>query len=161
MKKTHYKKLMNTDYIGAYSLDEGKDMIVTVSSVAKEEVTGDGGKKESLVVAQLKDNKPFIINATNAKSITKVVGSPYIEDWAGKSVTLFVSTTRLGKDMVECLRVRDFAPKVEIDTTEAIKKLNACKDLKGLATAYTALSRAEQGNDDIIALKDVLKAKLK
>jgi len=161
MSKTHYKRLMNTDYIGAYSLDEGKDLIVTISSVAQDEVTGDGGKKESLIVAQLKDQKPFIINATNAKSITKVIGSPYIEDWSGKSVTLFVSTTRLGKDMVECLRVRDFAPKVDIDTKKAIKLLKTCKTLADLQKNYTSLSRAEQGADDVVKLKDELKGSLK
>jgi len=127
MEKTHYKSLMDAKYIGAYSLDEGKDLNVTILSVAKDEVVSDGGKKESLIVAQLKDNKPFIINATNAKTITKAVGSPYVDDWAGKTITLFVSTTRLGKEMVECLRVREVAPELP-ELTKDHKSFKAVKD---------------------------------
>jgi hypothetical protein len=152
---------MNKDYIGAYSLEEGKDLVVTITSASQEEVKGEAGKTDNLLVAKLKDQKPFIINNTNAKTISSVVGSPYIEDWAGKSITLYGSTTRLGRDMVECLRVRDFAPKVEVDTKKAIKLLKTCKTLADLQKNYTSLSRAEQGAEDVVKLKDELKGKLK
>ena len=44
--KTHWKTLINIDYIGAYSLEDGKDMNITIESVGKEMVKGTGGKKE-------------------------------------------------------------------------------------------------------------------
>ena len=53
-----------------------------------------------------KDYKPMILNRTNAKSIQALVGSPYVEDWAGHRITLYATTTRLGGEMVECLRIR-------------------------------------------------------
>ena len=107
-EKTHYKRLMNPDYIGAYSLDPGQDMTVTISHVVREQVTGTGGKKEECTVAYLKGQKPFILNATNSKSIAKLYG-PFIEDWAGRPITLFATTTKLAGEQVECLRIR---PKV-------------------------------------------------
>ncbi len=64
-KKTHWKKLENPDYIGAYSLENGKDLIVTIDSVKRELVTGQGGKKEECTIAYLKGQKPFILNRTN------------------------------------------------------------------------------------------------
>lgn len=105
MSKTHYKRLMNPDYIGAYSLNEGEDLTVVIAHVAREVITGTSGKKEECTVAHLKNQKPMILNSTNQKSIAKLYG-PYIEDWAGKPITLFASTTKLAGDTVECLRIR-------------------------------------------------------
>lgn len=108
MGKTHWKQLVNLDYIGAYALTDGKDLTLTIDHVVRENVTGNNGKKEQCMVAYFKerDYKPMILNRTNAKSITALVGSPYIEDWAGHRITLYATTTRLGGDVVECLRIR-------------------------------------------------------
>lgn len=130
MTKTHYKKLMNPDYIGAYSLNEGEDLTVVIAHVAREVITGSGGKKEECTVAHLKNQKPMILNSTNQKSIAKLYGV-YIEDWAGKPVTLFASTTKLAGDTVECLRIRPTvvkrqAPKITDERLKAaIEKIKA------------------------------------
>ena len=39
MAQTHWKKLINPDYIGAYALDPGKDLTVQISQVRREMVT--------------------------------------------------------------------------------------------------------------------------
>lgn len=107
--KTHWKILQNPDYIGAYWLPPGEDVTVTIDYVVREMITGTGGKKEECTVAHLKNGvKPFILNATNSKTIAKLYGN-YIEDWADKKITLFASTAKLAGDTVECLRIR---PKV-------------------------------------------------
>ena len=112
MSKTHWKKMVNLDYLGAYSLEDGQDLTLVIDYVRQEQVTGNNGKRENCMVAHFKgDVKPMILNRTNAKTITKVCGSPYIEDWAGRAITLYADTTRLGGDIVECLRVRPYAPK--------------------------------------------------
>ena len=108
MSMTHWKQLINMDYIGAYALPDGKDLTLTIDHVVKENVTGNNGKKEMCMVAYFKekDYKPMILNRTNAKSITALAGSPYIEKWQGQRITLYATTTRLGGDTVECLRIR-------------------------------------------------------
>lgn len=103
--KTHWKRLINPDYIGAYSLPEGEDMTVRIDFVQREQVTGTGGKKEECSVAHLVKQKPMILNVTNSKTIAKLYG-PYIEDWAGQFITLYATTTKLAGDTVECLRIR-------------------------------------------------------
>jgi hypothetical protein len=103
--KTHWKRLINPDYIGAYFLPEGKDLTVTIDYVQCEMITGTGGKKEECIVAHLVGVKPMILNMTNSKSITKLYG-PYVEDWAGKQITLYASTAKLAGESVECLRIR-------------------------------------------------------
>lgn len=104
-KLTHWKRLANPDYIGAYALDPDQDLTVTIDYVTREAVKGTGGKSEECTVAHLVGQKPLILNATNSKSIHKLYG-PYIEQWSGKQITLFASTTRMGGETVECLRIR-------------------------------------------------------
>lgn len=104
-EKTHWKRLINPAYIGAYSLQPGHDLTVRIDRVVREIVKGQDGKEEECTVARLVDEKPFILNRTNSKSIAKLYG-PYIEDWAGKDITLFATKTKVAKDVVECLRIR-------------------------------------------------------
>ena len=110
MSETHWKRLINPDYLGAYSLEAGNDMILTISAVKREMITGTGGKKEECPVCHWKENqKPMILNVTNMKTIAKMYG-PYIENWAGKRVQIYASTTKFGGDTVECLRIRKDPP---------------------------------------------------
>jgi hypothetical protein len=108
-KLTHWKALADPRYIGAYALPNGNDLVVTIARVGREEVTVTGGKKEEHIVMHLEGQKPMILNATNSKTIQRLYG-PYIEEWAGKRITLFGSTARLGGDLVECLRIRPAVP---------------------------------------------------
>ena len=111
MSETHWKKLINPDYLGAYSLDPGKDMILTIRSVKKEMITGTGGKQEECTVCHWAENqKPMILNVTNCKTISKMLKTPYIENWTGHRVQIYATTTRMGGETVECLRIRDKEP---------------------------------------------------
>lgn len=116
MSKTHWKKLVNPDYLGAYSIPDGEDLVVTILSVSAQKVKGADGKEETCSVATLKNQKPWILNMTNQKTIQKLHG-PYIEDWVGKQVVLYATTTKIAREEVECIRVR---PKVVAQTKQPI-----------------------------------------
>lgn len=132
--KTHWKRLQNPDYIGAYWLPPGEDVTVVIDYVVREQITGTGGKKEECTVAHLRDAKPFILNATNSKSIAKLYGN-FIEDWAGKPITLFASTTKMAGETVECLRIR---PKVAVRTIPPITDARLDKAMESIAAGkYT------------------------
>ena len=105
--KTHWKKLTNPDYLGAYSLNEGEQRTVEIIKVSREMITGPDGKKEECTVAFLKAEKPMILNKTNCKIITKVLKTPYIEEWAGKSIVLYSEKVKAFGEMVDALRVKD------------------------------------------------------
>ena len=113
--KTHWKKLTNPNYLGAYAFDEGKDMILTVASVGNELVTGDGGRKEECTICHFVENvKPLILNKTNMKSIQKALGTPYIEEWAGHKIQIYVDPkVKFGKEITGGLRVRNYAPSTQ------------------------------------------------
>jgi len=114
MAKTHFKQLVDPRYLGAYSLSQGQDIILTIREIRRETVTMMGGQKEECTIAYwMESEKPAILNVTNMKMIAKIYKTPYIEDWVGKKVQFYATTTRFGGETVECLRIRQFIPKQE------------------------------------------------
>lgn len=120
MEKTHYKKLRDVNYIGAFELmpEDGKtiEIVVKITGVKKEELKN--AEKNQGMVLYLEGQKPMIVNSVNAKAITEVAGSPYVEDWIGKLITLYVVKIRaFGEDM-ETLRVRKEPPVITASLPE-------------------------------------------
>lgn len=111
MKKTHWKKLAPSNYLGAWDIEN--DTNVTILSITQEKIKPNASApEEECVVMKLKEfNKPMIVNKTNLKAIEKATGSAYIEDWKGRQIILFSTKVRAFGDMVDALRVRQFAPK--------------------------------------------------
>lgn len=133
-EKHHWKEALPGDYLGAWSLN-GEDKILTIKSAGREIVTGANGKKEELLVIHWVENElPMVCNRTNAKCIAKLY-TPYLEDWQGKKIQLYPTTTRFGGEIVECIRVRPTAPK-----KAAAIKCESC----GKAIAPAASMTAEQ-----------------
>lgn len=112
MSKTHFKKLTNPNYLGAYSIEDGQDLILTLQKIQNEMVMGADGKKEECVVAYFKEpnTKPMILNITNMKTISKIYGTPYIEDWANKQIKIGTEKVKAFGEVVEALRVRKVKP---------------------------------------------------
>lgn len=141
MTLTHWKKLSNPNYLGAYSIEDGKDMILTISNVRQEEVIGSDGKKEDCIVCYFSDaDKPMILNATNCKQIAKLAGTPYIEKWVGLKIQVGIEKVKAFGDVVEALRVRKFAPQAAIIKCETCgQNITAANNMSAeQLAAYTA-----------------------
>lgn len=110
MSETHWKKLTNPNYLGSYAFNPGEEKIVTIESVAKESVTGESGRAEDCIVAHLVNEKPLILNKTNCKAITKLLGTPYIEEWAGHKIVLAVQRVKAFGEDVDAIRVKPKLP---------------------------------------------------
>ena len=109
--KTHWKKQHNYNFIGAYSLPVGSDMILTIKELQPEEITGTNGKKEKGFVCHFaEDQKPMILNKTNCKIIEKIYNTPFIEDWVGKKIQLFVTQVNAFGTNTDALRIRPQIP---------------------------------------------------
>lgn len=109
--KTNWKKLVNPDYLGAYSLDDGNgkymDILATIKFVKTEDVISPEGKHESCAVAHFCENlKPMILNVTNMKMLEKLTKSKYIEDWADRKIQIGVEKVRAFGDVVDALRIK-------------------------------------------------------
>lgn len=161
--KTHWKKEYNYDYIGSYEMPtDGSDIILTIKETKKEEVIGGDGKKQMCLVAyfQEKGRKPMILNRTNSKTIQKIYGTPYLEEWVGKKVQLYSTSVKAFGEVTDALRIRDFKPVTkELDVTEAIAKLDAATTLEEVETAYKSLVKEERHDPKVIAHTKALKIK--
>lgn len=104
---THWKKLTNPNYIGAEILQPGQELKLTIEKIVKEQVKTADGTQECIVAYFVGGKKGMIINKTNAKIITKVLDTPYIEHWSGKSITIYAAKVKAFGDMVEALRVKN------------------------------------------------------
>jgi hypothetical protein len=114
--KTHWKKLTNPDYLGSYAFQPGEEKTVTIKEVKREMVfnPSNGSKEECTVAYFVEDLKPLILNTTNCKTIARVWGTPYVEDWAGRKITLKVKKVSAFGEMVDAVRVSGERPTDEI-----------------------------------------------
>lgn len=132
--KGHWKKQFNYEYLGSYSLDSKREVVVTIIKLSQEKVTGQQGRKEDCFVVYFKEfDKGMILNRTNARAIEKVANSGLIEEWIGVQVTLYVEKgVRAFGDVVDALRIRDRKP-VRQEMTKDIEHsmLDAIKQGKG------------------------------
>lgn len=106
----HWKSMMDRDFIYAFDL-QGQDVTVTIEKVTGGELTGAGGKKSKKPLCYFKGkSKPLALNATNCRTIAGMYGND-TEEWIGKQITLFPSTTTFGSEQMECIRIRPSIPK--------------------------------------------------
>lgn len=128
MVKTHWKNLANYDYLGAYSLEGiASEITITISDIKKERVTATGGKSEDCVVSYFEEEevdgvtiKPMVFNKTNCQTLETMFG-PYIEEWVGKKITVFATTTKFQRDVVPCLRIKN--TKAGTTTTKTVNQM--------------------------------------
>src|SRR3546814_10597754 len=90
---THYRKVFDSPYLS--SMDVVEPITLTIARVTQE---ADKTKKtkDTFNTAYFAEKfirpgeklKPMILNATNSKTMAKLTGSPYIEDWGDTRITV-------------------------------------------------------------------------
>jgi hypothetical protein len=132
---THWKKLSNPDYLGAYDFQPNEERIVTVKDVKRQMVKGQEGSEEHTILHFVEPYKPMIMNATNSKMLTKLAESPYIEQWVGKSFKLVVVRIKAFGELMDALRIKSekvvkILPILELNSPNFEKCKAAIKDNK-------------------------------
>lgn len=121
-KKTHWKTLKNPNFIGAYTLIEMgvQELEVTIQSFRRERVPNERGELVEASLLYIEGRKPLWLNTVNQQTISRVLGTPFVQDWVGKKITLFVDKVKFEhasglasiEDMfVEAIRVREYSTK--------------------------------------------------
>jgi hypothetical protein len=96
----------------------GKDRtfkIVRVTRLTSEMVSGNKREVKKQPKLELADKHgevlplPLLLNKTNAKTIAQMYGNNPAQ-WVGKLITLFPSTTSVGGEEKDCIRVRPKVP---------------------------------------------------
>ena len=143
--KTHWKKLVNPDYLGAYSLDElpNQELTLKIKLIEKREIANEGGVKTMPVIIFHNAQKPMILKPKNGRIIEKLLGK-HIENWIDKEITLCVKKEFCFGEWHEVLRVKNEKPKQAQQKTEAnyqevIAKIKATKTVEALTELFNGL----------------------
>tara|TARA_R110002020_G_scaffold59128_2_gene161536 strand:- start:232 stop:723 length:492 start_codon:yes stop_codon:yes gene_type:complete len=88
--KTHWRKFLNTAFLNGDEIPK-EGVVVTIIGFEATEVYSQASKsKQEEGTLSFKElEKPMILTNRKAKQISAVVGSSFMEDWIGKTVTLF------------------------------------------------------------------------
>ena len=103
--------MMDRDYMFAFDL-KGQDCTVTIERVTAGELTAVGGRKSKKPLCYFKEGrekKPLAMNSTNCKAIAAMYGND-TDQWVGKRITIYPTTTQMTGETVECIRVRPQVP---------------------------------------------------
>jgi hypothetical protein len=92
-----------SNYLKASDL-AGSQPVVTIDRVAFEPV---GQKREMKPILYfVGKDKGVVLNKTNSKNITNLVGSPETDDWVGFKIKLYSANVEFQGEMVESIRVK-------------------------------------------------------
>ena len=118
----HWRTMTDSEYLHAGDLMDAKtgtarEYTLEIASVSPGTLVGEAGRSTRRPIVRFRGaKKPFGVNATNAKVISTIAGSPLTERWIGTRVTLYVTTTRAkGGEVVECIRIRPRAATTALD----------------------------------------------
>ena len=142
--KTHWKKVFNTDYLGACDMEDKKDLKAVIKHVEIRDVKDQNGKSSKRNVAIFNTSiKPMILNVSNCKILKKFTKSVYIEDWKNVAVQIYVKDDiKAFGEITEGLRFRETQP--SFNKPELTPKIDAWNK------AITYL----KGNGTIDVIKD-------
>ena len=154
--KTSWKSNVDYTYLGSYSL-AGKvnEVTLTISKVVKEKVTGEGGKVDNCNILYFKESakdgvevKPMVCNKTNCKTIQALYNSEFIDDWVGKKITIYVSQVKVGREMKDCLRIRNEVPSFKCSVCgKEIEEATYKASIAKYGKAYCSKECLDKDND--------------
>ena len=107
------KVFSESKYLKHEELD-GQDWDFTIDRVERHKMKNSEGQEEQKFVLFFKEmEKGMILNATNMKTITKLMNSNESDDWCNRRITVYTKDDiEMGGELKSGLRVRPKAPAV-------------------------------------------------
>ena len=141
MSKTHYKDFFKSNVLTDGDFDYNKDTIVTIVRVQDVELETRDGKQMTTCLILEGFQKPMKAPNVVLKNCKSVFKSPYIEDWQGGQVSIYVEKgLKAFGGIHDVLRVRPTAPRVQIDLEPTKAIINACKTDADLYSVYESIT---------------------
>lgn len=158
----HWKNFLDKNYLGSHNLEIGEEMLVTIDRFeGEEEIKDTKGGKSLKPVLYFKEEVPkMIMNITNGNTISALYGS-HPDKWIGKQIQVYSTQVPFGKKQVDGLRIRDFIPKINVNSNAHIEKLLTATTLEELKNIFKSLPVSAQKDEMVVAKKDELKLILK
>ena len=105
-------------------LFKGKKVTLTIKNIDIEELTGEKGKEPKVVVSFTERPLDYVMPKTCGFALKRMFGTNP-RNWIGKRVTWYPTTTKFGRDTVDCIRVwgsPDIAEDMPITIPQGRKK---------------------------------------
>jgi len=97
------------EHLYAFDLD-GREVTVQIEKCYAGELQGEKGRKSKKPMLKfVGKEKKLAINKTNGKTIAALYGTD-TDNWAGRWIVLYPTTTDFGGETVECVRVKPYVP---------------------------------------------------
>lgn len=160
---THYKTMIDTEFLGQWDLPGDRDVTVTLAKVErytpegpKRTKTVNGKKVEErnkrLAISFVGKRKKWLAGPVSQKTLARLYGNN-VEDWIGKKVSLYVDPmVKFGGEVTGGVRIRETAPRGP-ETSDALdneapkEKTDQLERARDAADSAGAPSR-EPGSDD-------------
>lgn len=104
-----YRSMYDAKYIGAWDLPANKDVIVVIDRVEASVLTSSRGTNKKPVVFFRGKEKGLVLNKTNGNAIAGMYGTR-TSKWKGQPIAIYATTTSVGGETVDCVRVRPRIP---------------------------------------------------
>ena len=138
--KTHFRKVFKSDHLGSADveeyIEEGKSLIFTIKEVKQEYKTKVAGRAIDANIAYFKEAnvKPLVLNATNSRILKNMTDSPFVEDWKGLRIEVYIDKdVKMKGEVVGGVRIK----------SKPLKELTE-QDLKVLTAKLAALTTREE-----------------
>lgn len=121
MSQTHYRKVFKSDHLGSADIEDyieqGHNCVFTVSHVRQEQGAKVAGKKIDANIAYFAEPgvKPMVLNATNSKTLSKLAGSCFVENWQNIPIRIFIDkNVKMKGEVVGGIRIDHRAVKAQL-----------------------------------------------
>jgi hypothetical protein len=156
--KTHWRQLVDNEYLGSWDFDENEIKTFTIKSVNAKKVVNIQGSPTKFIIDFMEDKRPMIANVTNMKTIGKVLGTDDHTKWSGNAISLKVEKVEAFREVTDAIRVVKQKPapiKKPIKPEDWDKALKAVE--KGSVRAQELLDSRDLTPEQIEILKKLVK----
>lgn len=100
-------------WLTADEFDDDADLVVTIRDIEpatyeefKQQGKATPDRKPVLYFKSPKGTKPLILNKTNFKAISELLGTDETEEWGGETIALYATEVQMGGETKMGIRVR-------------------------------------------------------
>jgi hypothetical protein len=129
---THYKSMIETEWLGQWDLPGDRDIVVTIDSVdrynperrkkKRDPVTGQmvDERNKRIAIGFRNKRKKWLAGPVTQAVIAKMYGNN-VEGWIGKQIALYVDAeVTMGREKTGGIRVRPAAPRGKKDEADPL-----------------------------------------
>ena len=141
-KNSHWRKIMNTKFLSGDELEKD-GQVVTIESYKEEQMFSQESKqKEPQVILKFSQiQKPMILTTRKAKQISKVLSTPQMDEWVGKSITIYPKQEKHFGEFFAVINVKPGAIAKQILNSKHPKWEDATKAIKSGASSIEAIEK--------------------